>query len=343
MRSEFTITTGEDELDQGLFGQVLLHAFVVLPYLSARGLRPAWAVRSKLYGAAPDYVVLPGVLDLAYEPAMQGGVSVPLWRLIQRFGSTLGDDWVELSRVWNEYFRIPLRIRHAADAQGSFANALGVHYRGNDKGQGNWDSNPVSHEDMAVIVQDALARRPDLERVFVATDDYAFVSHLERSVAIPVINLGAVTFHLATVGTEGGNDRADRAMLDCVLLSRCAQVLLNSSALSAFAKILNPGLEIYRCAASMWFTDVPYFPVAFIPTYASDSPAVRSVMARTMAKDWRDAPQASKFEGFAARPRFRAASMGWTLAEQVDRFLGRRPAGLRPDRLGRTLAGLRPR
>ena len=120
-------------------------------------------------------------------------------------------------------------------------------------------------------------------------------------------------------------------------------VLLNSSALSAFGKILNPDLEIYRCAASMRFTDVPYFPVAFIPVYVSDSPLVRSVMSRTMANDWRLAADASTFTGFVSKPRFAMWAMAWSLAERIDRLLRRFPAGLRDDRLGRTLIGLRPR
>ena len=202
MHDDFTITTTADELDQGLFGQLFLHAFAVLPYLSARGLHPSWSIRSKLYGTAPDYRVVPGVLDIAYDTATPVTSAVPLARLIRRFAHTLGDDWVGVSRLWNEYFRIPRRILDAADAQGPLANALGVHYRGHDKGQGNWDSNPVTHDDMTVIVQDALERRPDIERIFVATDDHTFVSHLERHVAVPVLNLGAVTFHLAAGPAE---------------------------------------------------------------------------------------------------------------------------------------------
>ena len=342
MSDEFTVTTDPDELKEGLFGQVLLHAFVVLPHLDARGLQPSWAIRSTLYGSPVDGVVLPGVLDLAYATPAGPGPSVPLHRLIARFGSTLGDDWTALSRLWSRYFRMPPRLVRAADSQGSLDDALGVHYRGNDKGTGNWDSNPVSHDDMTLIVQDALRKRPGLARVFVATDDYGFVSHLEQRLARPVVNLGRVTFHLDASDAGSATERADRAMLDCLLLSRCASVLLNSSALSAFTKILRPELEVRRCAASMFFTDVPYFPVAFIPVYTSDDPAVREILSRTMANDWRQSPRAAKFIGFAARPRFRAWDFAWSVAGFVDRMLRRRPAGLRPDPLGRTLLGRRP-
>lgn len=340
MHCQFTLTTDEDELREGLFGQVLLYAFEILPYLSARGLKPNWAIRSKLYGTAPDYVVVPGVVDLAYDPPSPAGPAIPLSRLRQRFVHALGDDWAALGRLWSEYFRIPARVLAAADAQGSLADTLGVHYRGNDKMGTHWDSNQVSHDDMTLVIVDALKRRPDLVRVFLATDDYGFVEHLRARLDVEVVNLGRVKSHLAAPGTDDVTDRSDRALLDCVLLSRCKMVLLNSSALSAFSKVLNPSLEIYRCAASMMFTDVPYFPVAYVPVYASDDAAVQEVMARTMVNDWRTSPLAPTFLRFAARPRFRRWAMAWSLAERVDSLFGRQPPGLRPGRLGRTLAGL---
>src|SRR5258706_15353333 len=98
-------------------------------------------------------------------------------------------------------------------------------------------------------------------------------------------------------------------MLDCVLLSRCGTVLQTSSGLSAFAKILNPNLEIYRVAASKRFYDVPYFPVAYIPRYNSPSPDISALVDRLMVDDWTQDADAHLFaEPFVARPRWSPAS-----------------------------------
>ena len=54
---------------------------------------------------------------------------------------------------------------------------------------------------------------------------------------------------------------------DSLLLSKCKIVLKCQSALSAFSKIFNPDLEIYRITCCKLFSKVPYFPEAYIPKY----------------------------------------------------------------------------
>jgi hypothetical protein len=51
-------------------------------------------------------------------------------------------------------------------------------------------------------------------------------------------------------------------------LSKCKTVLKNSSALSSFAKVINPSLNIYRINSYKFNPDpnnIPYFPDAYIP------------------------------------------------------------------------------
>jgi hypothetical protein len=116
--------------------------------------------------------------------------------------------------------------------------------------------------------------------------------------------LGEVGFHKADTQIGELSAKGDRAMLDCVLLSRCRAVLITSSALSAFAKILNPELEIYRVAASKRFEDIPYFPVAYIPRYVSSSPEISAVVDRLMADDWTQDSDADRYiVSFTSRKR----------------------------------------
>src|SRR5271170_6264424 len=60
----FTITTQPEELTEGLFGQVFLHVFEILPYLDENRLHPKWNIRSLKYGIAPDHTIIPGLLDV---------------------------------------------------------------------------------------------------------------------------------------------------------------------------------------------------------------------------------------------------------------------------------------
>ena len=277
------------ELQEGLFGQVLLFIFEILPYLHARSIFPAWEIRSTLYGAPPDQITLPGVLDLAYDPPPAPHQRVPLSELREKHCQVLGNDFATLSRIWNSYFKLPDRIVKQAD-QFSLDKTIGVHYRGTDKQTQSWDSNPITQDQYLTIVTEFLSKRPDITQIFAATDEFAFVEKLRSAVSLPIINLGEVGFHKETTGNL--REKSDRALLDCVLLSRCAVVIETSSALPSFAKIFNPNLEIYRCAASKLFADIPYFPVAYIPRIPVTSPESQSILSATMTNDWETHPKA---------------------------------------------------
>ena len=293
------------DLTEGLFGGILLYLFEILPYLRDRGIYPTWSISSQLYGTGPDNIVTPGVLETTYPTPSERGREVPLLKIAAQFGHVLGSDWDGLSALLSSYFRIPERIEREADAAGDMSSTLGVHYRGNDKNTCSWDSNAVSVDDFTAVIDDWLSRHRSVNRLFVATDEPAFLdgakdhfNHLE------VISMGAGKFHKTLAGQVVGARAADAALTDCVILSRCTAVLNTSSALSAFAKVLNPTLDIHRCAASKLFNDIPYFPIAHIPIYETDDPDVRAILDRTLEGDWSFGPSAEDFAGtFLSRPR----------------------------------------
>jgi hypothetical protein len=298
-----------DDLEEGLFGQVLLWTFELLPYLDSRGLKPQWDIRSRLYGLAPDYRVLPGVFDLAYVPPAKARRQRSLLALRTRHVSVLGNDWQGLHQLWHRYFQVPSRLVAAADAAGLPPNTLGLHYRGTDKNLASLDTNPVSADDFLTLARDAARSHPEWQAVFVATDEPGFIDKLPHYLPhLKVFHLGPVAFHKA-----GGNvpGKADRAVLDCVLLSRCATVLKCSSALSGFAKVLNPDLACFRVAACKMFSDVPYFPDAYIPRLTSEDPACQALLQRLFDGDWLDGPAgpegtAAIRQTFVSAPRY-----GW--------------------------------
>lgn len=204
----------------------------------------------------------------------------------------------------------------AADAVGPLSDALGVHYRGTDKQTADWDTNPVTQDDMIAIVSYFMRKRPDLKKVLLATDDRTFPDRLNGSVPTEVINLGNIPFHKDENVQSRDLAQAKRARLDSVLLSRCGAVVKTSSALSGFAKVFNPGLDIYRCAASKKFADIPYFPVAYIPAYESDDPKVRATLDRLMRDD-RQQSETLPPQPFSARQRSWRRSIMWRTVEAL--------------------------
>ena len=300
------IASNPDDLEEGLFGQVLLWVFELLPWLDARGVRPEWRIHSTLYGEAADAQVLPGVFDLAYAPpARVTHVRSLLWSRVWHT-SVLGGDWAGVHALWTRYFKVPARIEARAVAVGLPPGCLGLHYRGTDKNLQTIDTNAVPVDDFLALAEAFLAEHPDVGSVFITSDEPGVqAAAAARWPTLDVRSLGDVPFHKAgaPVGTPG---KADRALLDCVLLSRCRYVLKCSSALSGFAKVLNPDLECYRVAACKMFSDIPYFPDAYVPRLVLRDPAARAILARQFEGDWLDddAAVARWATPFVGRPRF---------------------------------------
>ena len=336
MSKPLCITSAPDELAQGLFGQIFYHILQVLPYLHEQSIYPAWQLRTQHYGDPPDQITIPGVLDLAYTPPPGPYRKLTLPELRRRHAHVLGNDWAALHQLWNTYFRTPERVLTEADEIALPARALGIHYRGTDKQTAGWDTNPISQDHYLTLIAEFLADRSDFDVIFAATDEFVFISRLREAFKLPIITMGEVEFHMADTHTTTRAEKADRAMLDCILLSRCACVLETSSALPSFAKLLNPELEIYRCSASKLFgkfyTEMPYFPVAQIPMFPASSPRSQAILAETMKDDWTLQPEVAQYrKAFVATPRWQLNHKVFRSAEQfgIDRLVGRLLTGYR--------------
>ena len=311
-----------EELEQGLFGQTFYYMLQLLPYLERHGIFPQWELRTKHYGDPPDFLTVPGVVDLAYQAPAGPYHRVSLFEMRRRHAHVLGNDWHALHRLWHRYFKVPERVLAAAEGVLPAGKVLGIHYRGTDKQTATWDSNPISQAEYLTLIQEFLATRQDFTAILAATDEYTFVETLRNAVSIPVVSMGEVEFHMAAQHSTTRAEKADRAMLDCVLLSHCACVLETSSALPSFSKLLNPTLEIYRCAASKLFgklyTNMPYFPVAHIPILPVHGAASREILQRTHRMDRTTQPEGRPFlQTFVATPRWSFNHRFYGLAERL--------------------------
>jgi len=296
------VTTKLDDITEGLFGQAVLYAFEVLPYLERAGVATSWQIRSRLYGSPPDFMVIPGVFDTAQPaPRTNPARRRNLLRLRNLHRVALGNDWHYLHALWSRHFAIPARVLNRAAALEPGAHTLGIHFRGTDKLNAAWDTNPVSHADFLALLADFIQNHPEVDRLFVATDDPAFLDAARvRFQGLELTTSGVAGFHKEALGSPSN---ADHALLDCLLLSRCRWVLKTSSALSGFAKVLNPELTIHRVAASKLFDVMPYFPVAYIPRLTSTDPECSRILERLMKDDWLDDPAARAAYGAPFRTR----------------------------------------
>ena len=289
MREKIKIVTQPEQLQEGLFGQVFLYLFELLPYLDQHCLQPDWAVCSKLYGVPEDYVVIPGLIETNYEIPVGDYREVNLKELRHGNLVAMGNDWDYCAALWAKYFRWPDRVCRQTEEYPSLNRALGLHYRGTDKNRFQLDTNCVSHDDFLRLVRDFVEVHPDIDTIFVATDEDAFTERVRAQHRhLPVISSGVVRHH-KDGAVENNFSKGDHALLDCLLLSRCKYLVKCQSALSGFAKILNPKLEAYRVAANKlawWTWGIPYFPDAYIPKLTSRDPECQKILARLFLGDW---------------------------------------------------------
>lgn len=190
---------------------------------------------------------------------------------IEQLGLPLGSG-VEMtighaSRLFEKYVRIKDEIQ---DCVQSFVDkhfrqktVLGIHYRGTDK---KTEAKQVSWEYCAATIANYLDSNPQVEGLFVSSDDGAFVEWIESEFkCVEVIyhddkerSRDGKAIHVqASVGDN--HVKGKEALVNCLLLSKCSALIRTASALSAWSSIFNPGLPVIMLnrpyGDKLWFPD----------------------------------------------------------------------------------------
>jgi hypothetical protein len=123
---------------------------------------------------------------------------------------------------------------------------LGVHFRGTDKIEGPH----VSWDYCLTIVKKYLHENKSLKALFVTSDTQKFVDFMKISVTdVPVHfhndHHRSVDGRAVHTGMEGGGyEKGEDALVNALLLAKCAVLIRNSSFLGAWASIFNPALKV---------------------------------------------------------------------------------------------------
>ena len=125
---------------------------------------------------------------------------------------------------------------------------IAVHFRGTDKAL---EAPRVAWDYCLSTVTHYLAKHPEVDSVFVASDEQAFVGFLASS--LPQVKVCHHADHHASVDgrpvhlsphTRENYFRGEDALINCLLLSRCTALIKSSSLLSAWACVFNPQLPV---------------------------------------------------------------------------------------------------
>jgi hypothetical protein len=139
---------------------------------------------------------------------------------------------------------------------------LGVHYRGTDKVV---ESPPVPYDRVKRNIEHYLERYPETSAVFVATDDARFLEYVRAAPVGRRIMYRDDSFRSSDGSSihesaTTDKDRINRdAIVNCLILSRCAALLKTASILSGWSKLFNPALPVVMLnrppEENLWFPE----------------------------------------------------------------------------------------
>jgi hypothetical protein len=157
--------------------------------------------------------------------------------------------------TFNKYLRPKFDIvQNVNDFWASMATdgpVVGVHFRGTDHSE---EAPRVSYEHCLNVVEDYLNTHNWTRAVFVASDEQAFIEFIKNWLrsTIPIYSHNdhyrsndsdRVPVFRTALG-EGGYEKGKDALVNALLLSKCATLIRTTSCLAAWASIFNLNLKV---------------------------------------------------------------------------------------------------
>jgi len=287
----YTTIYSNNEMTEGLFGMVILFMFEVLPILEMDNVdvsKLKWFIKTTNYGA-----IFPKILEYNSEYIecdlnnLTNGTKLFDIRK-ESIQYVLGDDFENLNKLFFKYFKIPQELENIANSY-NLSDYLGLHFRGTDKTTDPAMNQPVTKIDFCKIA-DSYIINNNIKKIFLATDETDLFDYFKNKYTdIHFLTSRNFKKNLFWRGNGDVFENAKEAMIDMLCLSKCDTVIKVSSALSAFSKLINPNLKIYRVNALKMFGDIPYFPDAYIPLLEKNTSYTgecNEILNKIQSNDW---------------------------------------------------------
>lgn len=263
----------QDNMNFGLYGQILLWVLEILPYLEKNNINPIWDISSPYYGNIFGKYILP-----LYIPDSDNNI-VTLTEIKTNYAQHFENDFYNASRLWKKFFSFSNDVYDKVEyfiQDIDMERTLGLHYRGTDKI--DTEGGYINSEIFINIVDDYLSKNESkIDNIIIFSDEKVVLNDLfthfedKYKVYFDYDFFISKNEDLLFSNNIKNNIDVDKHLLntlrDMIVLSKCKVILKTSSQLSAWPKIINPEVEIYR--VSSFIHD--WFPDSRIPLYKSDN------------------------------------------------------------------------
>jgi len=249
---------------------------------------------SHIFGNYPNFEVFGKSISLAYTPTLTNKKSDELICLIKLSKICedsefllFKDNFKLVKEYFDRYFIISEDIWNEVNLfTKSFSNVLGIHFSGINEN--------CSYKNFITILNYDL-NNYNYEKIFVVTDDIEFIKELKKNINLPFIlynknedsklnyisrqeNISSIISKIKKANfkekiilenelkneTYYNQKFLEKSLINSLILSKCKKVIKTHSQLSAYAKIFNPKLEIYRTNKNNYTN---YWPDSHIPLY----------------------------------------------------------------------------
>lgn len=248
------VVTPVSGLREGLCGQALMYLLQTVRYLEVLGYTPKrvrFDITTEQYGPLFPDIIKPNVVVRATDNEDR----VELGFDYRENGCVVSFEAAH--HTFFRFFSIPLMDRR--DYFICEPRTLGLHFRGSDKNTDPSQTNAMSQDEFVTLAI-AFAAQVEAAHIFVCSDEPLFEAAVKA--VFPDMSISSNRVRLPKSDTPywmnrdvSAKERASSAVRDMLSLATCGWILKSMSALSAWAKVINPKVQVRQVSASKvaWF------------------------------------------------------------------------------------------
>ena len=278
----------QEQLSEGVFGQVMSWILEILPFLEEEGYLPenvSWDIHTRWYRKVIPGILLPKTTSENDGPCNYLNLVHIKSQHSYKYGFT-DESFQKANKFLNRWFDIPGFIFEQLPEFPKNHRTLGLHYRGTDKNLDLTQSNPLTIDEFVLLAKDYMAST-DFDSIFVCSDEDVFSNQIRsffpRTQVFEIEQCRSKDSTPLFKESANCTDNFRRELMlntlrDVLALSQCKAVLKCSSSLSAWAKIFNPECEVYQVSAMK----LPWFPCGAIPPYSPSTNIAKNILLRSM-------------------------------------------------------------
>lgn len=270
-------------LKGGLYGQLLLWCLELLPYLEEKNIDPLWEIESEFYGTNQNHNIIGNYIKQNNQKISEDYESIDLLDLKlnqPNFFKEFKGDFIEANRLFFKFFSFSDEITEEVDEkilEYKGKKILGLHYRGTDKI--NTEGGYINVDMFKSIVDDYLNSN-EIEVILIFSDELYVSKTLEEYYSKKYIvknfndKESKDLLYITYENYSHNNLLFKKTIVEPLILSKCDVVIKTSSQFSAWSKIFNPYLNIYRSSSfkENWFPDF------YIPIYSSEDDEIKKIL-----------------------------------------------------------------